>query len=247
MALPAATGAGLSGSLPSPRATLVLVHGAWHGPWCWQRLLPQLARQGLAVQCPALPSAGDAPAGLAEDASRVSAVLRGIAGPVVLCGHSYGGLVISAVETGQVDIRRLVYLCAYMPEAGESLETSLRNAGERRPGHWVRRLPDGRTQVDGERAAARFYQDCPDATQNWAIEQLRPHWAQVLSQPVAQPAWQRHASTYVLCNADLALAPRIQREVYGPRAQQVVTLQSSHSPFLSQPRQLAQVLADQAL
>ena len=226
---------------------MVLVHGAWHGPWCWQLLLPQLAQQGLAVQCPALPSAGDTPAGLAEDASRLSAVLRGIAGPVVLCGHSYGGLVISAAATAEVDIRRLVYLCAYMPETGESLETSLRNAGERRPGHWVRRLPDGRAQVDGERAAALFYQDCPAATQTWAIDQLRPHWAQVLSQPVAQPAWQRHASTYVLCNADQALAPRIQREVYGPRAQQVVTLHSSHSPFLSQPRQLAQVLADQAL
>jgi pimeloyl-ACP methyl ester carboxylesterase len=247
VALPAATGAGLSGTLGSPRATVVLVHGAWHGPWCWQLLLPHLVRQGLAVLCPALPSAGETPAGLAEDASLVSAVLRDIAGPVVLCGHSYGGLVISAVDTSQGDIRRLVYLCAYMPEAGESLETSLRNAGERRPGHWVRRLPDGRTQVDGERAAALFYQDCPDTTQSWAIGQLRPHWAQVLSQTVAQPAWQRHTSTYVLCNEDQALAPRIQREVYGPRAQQVVTLHSSHSPFLSQPRQLAQVLADQAL
>jgi pimeloyl-ACP methyl ester carboxylesterase len=246
VALPAATGAGLSGSLPSPHATVVLAHGAWHGPWCWEFLVPHLESRGLVVQCPALPSAGTAPAGLAEDARHVSEILRGIAGPVVLCGHSYGGMVISAVDTGQTDIRRLVYLCAYMTAAGESLESSLRNAGERRPGHWIRRLPDGRTQVDGERAAALFYQDCPAATQNWAIDQLRPHWAQVLSQPVAQPAWQRHASTYVLCNADQALAPRIQREVYGPRAQQVVTLHSSHSPFLSQPRQLAQVLADQA-
>ncbi len=229
--------------MPGPRVTVVLVHGAWHGPWCWQLLVPQLEAQGLAVQCPALPSAGEAPAGLADDAGQLSEVLRAIAGPVVLCGHSYGGMVISAVDTGGTDIRRLVYLCAYMTEAGESLESSLRNAGERRPGHWVRRLPDGRTQVDAERAAGLFYQDCSDVTQDWAIGQLRPHWAQVLSQPVSQPAWRRHASTYVLCNADRALASRIQREVYGPRAQQVVTLRSSHSPFLSQPRQLAQVLA----
>ena len=233
-------------AVPGPRATVVLVHGAWHGPWCWQHLLPALGEQGLAVLCPALPSVGETPAGLAEDAGRVGAVLRGIAGPVVLCGHSYGGLVISAVDTGRADIRRLVYLCAYLPETGESLESSLRNAGERRPGHWIRRLPDGRTQVDGDRAAALFYQDCPVTTQDWAIGQLRPHWAQVLSQPLAQPAGRRHPSTYVLCNEDQALAPRIQREVYAPRAQQVVTLHSSHSPFLSQPRQLAQVLADQA-
>lgn len=154
-------------------------------------------------------------------------------------------MVISATDPGQTDIRRLVYVCAYMTRAGESLESSLRNAGERRPGHWVRHLPDGRTQVDAERAGLLFYQDCPDAIRNWAIGQLRPHWAQVLAQPVDVPAWQRQptATTYVICNADRALAPRIQREVYGPRAQQVVTLESSHSPFLSQPLELAQVLA----
>jgi pimeloyl-ACP methyl ester carboxylesterase len=229
--------------MPPPRTTVVLVHGAWHGPWCWQLLRPYLEAQQLAVQCPALPSAGEAPAGLAEDARHVSAVLREIAGPVIVCGHSYGGMVISALDTGQADIRQLVYLCAYMSAAGESLESSLRAAGERRPGHWVRRLPDGRTQVDGERAGALFYQDCPGWTQSWAIDQLRPHWAQVLSQPVAHPAWQRHPSCYLVCSEDRALAPRIQREVYGARAQRVVTLHSSHAPFLSLPRQLAQVLA----
>jgi len=228
---------------PPPRATVVLVHGAWHGPWCWQLLRPCLEAQGLAVQCPALPSAGEARAGLAQDARHVSAVVRGIAGPVIVCGHSYGGMVLSAMDPGQADLRQLVYLCAYLTEAGESLESSLRAAGERRPGHWVRNLPDGRTEVDGERAAALFYQDCSDATQSWAIGQLRPHWAEVLSQPVSHPAWQRHPSCYVLCSEDRALAPRIQREVYAVRAQQLVTLHSSHSPFLSLPRQLAQVLA----
>lgn len=229
--------------MPAPRATVVLVHGAWHGPWCWQLLRPYLEAQGLAVQCPALPSAGEAPAGLAEDAGQVGEVVRGIAGPVIVCGHSYGGMVVSALDTGQADIRQLVYLCAYMTEAGESLESSLRVAGERRPGHWVRRLEDGRTQVDGERAGALFYQDCPDVTRSWAIDRLRPHWGQVLTQSVPHPAWQRHPSCYLLCSEDRALAPRIQREVYAARAQQVVTLRSSHSPFLSLPQQLAQVLA----
>jgi pimeloyl-ACP methyl ester carboxylesterase len=222
----------------------VLVHGAWHGPWCWQRLRHCLEAQGLTVQCPALPSAGEAPAGLTEDAGHVSEVVRGIAGPVIVCGHSYGGMVISALDCGPADIRQLVYLCAYMTEAGESLESSLRAAGERRPGHWIRRLPDGRTQVDGERAGALFYQDCPDLTQSWAIGQLRPHWGQVLAQSVAHPAWHRHPSCYVVCSEDKALAPPIQREVYAVRAQQVVTLRSGHSPFLSLPQQLAQMLAD---
>jgi pimeloyl-ACP methyl ester carboxylesterase len=230
-------------AVTAPRATVLLVHGAWHGPWCWELLVPYLEAQGLVVRCPALPSGGEAPAGLAEDAAHVGEVLCHIAGPVILCGHSYGGMVLSATDTGRADIRQLFYLCAYLAEAGESLESSLRNAGERRPGHWIRRLPDGRTRVDAERAAALFYADCSGAIRAWAIGQLRPHWAQVLSQPIALPVWRHHPSTYVLCAADRALAPRLQREVYAPRAHQVVTLDSGHSPFLSRPQQLAQVLA----
>jgi len=224
------------------RATLVLVHGAWHGPWCWDFLKEQLEPQGLTLQCPALPSAGGEPAGLEEDARCLSGILSRISGPVVLVGHSYGGMVISAADTACSDIRRLVYLGAYMTLAGESVESSLRLAGERRPGHWIRRLPDGRTCVDAGRAGALFYGDCSSVTQDWAIARLRPHWGGALSHSVCAPAWQRHASTYVVCTADRALAPHIQRDVYAPRAQQVVTLGSGHSPFLSQPEQLAQVL-----
>lgn len=235
MAVPAATGPGLS--------TLLLVHGAWHGPWCWELLLPHLQSPGFTVQCAALPSlTSPTPVGLAEDARHLSAVLKQIEGPVVLCGHSYGGMVISAADTAQADVRRLVYLCAYMTGAGESMESALRAAGERRPGHWVRRLPEGRTQVDPRRARELFYHDCQSAIQDWALERLQSQWGQGLAEPVAAPAWQRVPSTYVVCAQDRVLAASIQRGIFGARAQQVVTLHSGHSPFLAQPLQLAQVL-----
>jgi pimeloyl-ACP methyl ester carboxylesterase len=229
------------------RTTLVLVHGAWHGPWCWDLLLPQLRSAILDVRCLSLPSAGSAvPTGLADDARHLGESLRRIPGPLVLCGHSYGGTVISEADLDQAQVRRLVYLCAYLPEPGESVDSSLRAAGERRPGHWIRRLSDGHTRVDAERAAELFYGDCPPATQDWAIARLRPHWGRVLTEPAGHADRRRHASTYVVCDADRALAPAIQRNVYAPRAQQVVTLASGHSPFLSLPRQLARLLADLA-
>ena len=190
-----------------------------------------------------LPSVGGTvPAGLAQDAAHLSALLSRIAGPVVLCGHSYGGLVIAAADTGRAEVRQLVYLCAYWAQQGESVESSLRKAGERRPGHWIRHLPDGRTHVDPERAAALFYHDCPQPTRSWAAAQLRPQWGQALSDPAGPPGWPRHASTYVVCSEDRVLAPRIQQDIYSTRAQRVVTLNSGHCPFLSQPQQLAQVL-----
>jgi pimeloyl-ACP methyl ester carboxylesterase len=229
--------------MPDAPATVVLVHGAWHGSWCWEFLTPLLRARSLAVQTLELPSATSAvPVGLSEDARHLSAALSTIAGPVILCGHSYGGMVISAADTGCADVRHLVYLCAYMTEAGESVESSLRLAGERRPGHWIRRLSDGRTEVDAARAAALFYNDCSEPTRTWALAQLRPHWGCCLTEGVEYPAWHRHPSTYVACAQDQALAPQIQRQAYSTRAQHLITLASGHSPFLSQPLQLAQVL-----
>ncbi|MGC1457938.1 MAG: alpha/beta hydrolase [Steroidobacteraceae bacterium] len=229
--------------MPETRATVVLVHGAWHGSWCWELLKPHQLAGSLAVQTLELPSATSAvPVGLAEDARHLNAQLATVAGPIILCGHSYGGMVISAADTGCADVRHLVYVCAYLTEAGESVESSLRSAGERRPGHWIRRLPDGATCVDGARAAALFYNDLAEPTRTWALPKLRPHWGRCFADCAGSPAWRRHPSTYVVCDQDQALAPRIQREIYGVRAQACVTLASGHSPFLSQPQQLAQVL-----
>jgi pimeloyl-ACP methyl ester carboxylesterase len=231
--------------MPDTRATVVLVHGAWHGSWCWELLTPQLLAGSLAVQTLELPSAtSGVAAGLAEDAHHLNALLSTTGGPIILCGHSYGGMVISAADTGRADVRHLVYLCAYMTEAGESIESSLRNAGERRPGHWIRRLPDGRTCVDAARAARLFYDDCTAATRTWALARLRPHWGRCLTDGVQSPAWRGYPSTYVVCDQDRALTPQIQREIYAPRAQRLLTLDTGHSPFLAQPQRLAQALVD---
>lgn len=229
--------------MPEPRGTIVLVHGAWHGPWCWELLTPWLQAQSLAVAAIELPSVASAvPAGLARDAEHLNAALSGITGPVILCGHSYGGMVVSAADTQAADVRHLIYLSAYMAQGGESVESSLRRGGERRPGHWIRHLPDGRTRVDAARAPELFFHDCTAAIQSWAVARLRPHWGECLGQSVPDPAWRRHPSTYVVCTADRALSPGLQHDIYARRAQQVATLASGHSPFLSCPQQLAQLL-----
>ena len=229
--------------MPESRATLVLVHGAWHDSECWQRVLPLLGPHFKSAVRVELPSgASPTPAGLEADASHLNETLAGIDGPVVLCGHSYGGMVISAADPTRCELRHLFYVCAYLAEPGESLDSSLRNAGERRPGHWIRRLSDGRTCVDRERAGALFYNDCDDETRSLAISQLRPHWGAAFTDAGSTAAWRSVPATYVVCTLDQALSPRLQREVYAPRAVRLATLVSGHSPFLSVPQQLAQVL-----
>ena len=105
------------------RSTVVLVHGGWHGSWCWERVTPLLDRRGSPLArsifpasmpmrttdlaCRATPRRSPRPARHAE--------------PALLCGHSYGGMVITQAAAGREDVARLVYLCAFMPDADESL------------------------------------------------------------------------------------------------------------------------------
>jgi pimeloyl-ACP methyl ester carboxylesterase len=228
------------------QATLVLVHGAWHGSWCWQRVVPELAQLGVPVRTVDLPSVAPGAevraagsTALSADAAAVRAVIDELATPVVLCGHSYGGMVISLAGAGCARVTGLVYLCAFMPDAGQSLVTS----GGGKPASWVRSLEDGTTLPEIERAAELFYADCDRATQDWAVGLLRPHHAGAFAEPVPEPAWRNVPATYIVCAQDRAIPPEVQREQFAPKARQTFQLQASHSPFLSQPAALAALLA----
>ena len=224
-------------------ATIVLVHGAWHGSWCWERVTPLLAKRGLAVRTVDLPSVGarsDAGTDLSADAAAVEAVIASVAGPVVLCGHSYGGMVISRVSAERVT--RLVYLCAFMPLEGESLVS----IGGGRHAPWIQALDGGLTLPDPTQTQTVFYGDCDARTVAWAKSQIRPQSGAPFDEPVPHPAWRHIPSTYVVCAKDMALPAEVQRNVFAPRATEMIELQASHSPFLSQPDAVADLLATRA-
>jgi pimeloyl-ACP methyl ester carboxylesterase len=168
----------------------------------------------------------------------VRAMIDAAAAQVVLCGHSYGGMVISQAATALRKVARLVYLCAFMPLEGQSLLAI--GAGKLAP--WIKELADGRTLPDLNRAAELFFGDCDAATQSWAVKQLRPQPAAPFSEAVTQPAWRAIASTYIVCTQDRALPPELQR-LFAAQASDVRELAASHSPFLSQPERLAELLA----
>ena len=228
-------------ALSNARASLVLVHGAWHGSWCWERIVPLLERAGIAVATVDLPSVRprNSSAGLEEDAAVVRALMDRLRGPVILCGHSYGGMVISRAAAAPARVAALVYLCAFVPRPGESLVAASGN----RAAPWIRLLEDGTTLPDRAQAAEVFYGDCDPETASWALERLAPHNAVAFSEPVAQPAWLTIPSTYIVCTQDRAVPPDMQRTVFAPRAGHVLELATSHSPFLSQPKLLAETLA----
>lgn len=221
--------------------TLLLVHGAWHGAWCWERVLPFLSRLGVTARTVDLPSVHDserAPAVIAADAMAVRNLIETISGHVVLCGHSYGGMVITHPIAGNHPrVKRLIYLCAYMLDSGES-PADFRNEPDR-PNVIVDEK--GMMMPDMNSVAERFFGDCDLELQQWAMQRLRAMPTPMDTMPGA--AWHSVPSTYIVCTQDRAISVRLQREVFAPRARQVLEMATSHSPFLSQPGALAELLA----
>ncbi|MBA3339141.1 MAG: alpha/beta hydrolase [Geodermatophilaceae bacterium] len=212
----------------------MLVHGAWHGAWAWETLLPHLATAGLNGVAVSLPSSGGE-GDLAADAHAVRTALEELDGPAVLVGHSYGGIVISEAATAE-SVRHLVYLSAYLLPTGSSLLDAL---GHELP-YWIR-VDEKAGVLRVHDAAKRFYGDVAPGPTAAALQQLTTQTLSSFRDAQTRAAWERIASTYLVCDQDRAVPPQSQHTM-SRSATNVGTLHSSHSPFLSQPARLAAIL-----
>ena len=152
-------------------------------------------------------------------------------------------MVVTVAAAGRSDVSHLVYLCAFMPEVGESLFAL--TGGGLAP--WIDVLEDGRTIPDLVHRAEVSYADCDEETRANAIARLRPQVTPPFEETVTAAAWRTIASTYVVCTEDESLPVEVQRNVFAPRAGEVVELVSSHAPFFSQPERVAELLAARVL
>jgi pimeloyl-ACP methyl ester carboxylesterase len=217
------------------RPTFVLVHGAWHGAWCWDEVAARLRADGapvVAVDLPSVASGGD----MYDDARFVRDAIAAVGGETVVVGHSYGGVVITEAAAGAEGVRHLVYLTAFMLDEGESLATITGST----PPDWQIADPDGGTlSVAG--AQEVFYNTCPPEVADAAAARLRPHTIAAFVQPVTSVAWRDVPATYVICDRDNAI-PVPAQEAMAARAGTTQRLDSDHSPFLTDPGALADLL-----
>jgi pimeloyl-ACP methyl ester carboxylesterase len=237
-------------------ARVLLVHGAWHGAWCWERVVQALAARGIEAHAVELPGHGSSAlplGGLADDARAVRAALDALPAPVVVCGHSYGGCVITEAAAGHPAVAHLVYLAAFMPDADETLTDLIQSAsssvsGEEAAGDLAPALlpalvphPDGTVTVDAAGAVEAFYGSCAPDVAAWAAARLVPEaGASFVARP-AGVAWRTLPSTYVICTRDRALPPALQRRL-ARRAGESLEWESDHSPFLHASARLASLL-----
>jgi pimeloyl-ACP methyl ester carboxylesterase len=231
------------------KATVVLVHGAFHGAWCWKLVQQGLAAAGVPVRALDLPGHGESAeglGGLAEDAEAVRRALAVCGGPVVLCGHSYGGAVITEAAQEGGPVEHLVYLAAAVPDVGESMLDVIPEI----TGSLLASAVDfqgGETLVvDPEQATRIFYQDCDEASARWAVSQLGPEQSSSFVTPATRAPWRKLPATYVVCGDDAAISVAAQQRL-AQRCPERVVWDTSHSPMLSQPDLLIALLGDLAL
>jgi len=213
---------------------IVLVHGAWHGAWCWDAVVADLAASELPVTAVTLPLTG-----AADDVAAARSAIEAAGPGSVVVGHSYGGMVISQAAAG-LPVRRLVYLAAFLAEAGEDMLTLL--DGSDLLGAVL--VDESQVRVDPSAAAGIFYGDAdPDAAAA-LVARLRPMAvdAAMAAAPATPPAWRTVPTTYVVCTNDRALPVASQRAM-AARADEVVEWPTDHSPFVTRPADIADLVA----
>lgn len=229
---------------------VVLVHGAWHGAWCWSALQAELDRRGVPSIAIDLPGHGASTAPLTDmhgDARCVADTLnvlrdRGVTDPV-LVGHSYGGAVISQAAVFHPDVSHLVYVAAFALHDGESVMSALMSFPPASVGLQAAMVgrDDGTSVLDPDLAGPALYGNCDPVAAAAASARLSPQPTATMTQPTQGSPCDTIASTYVVCDRDDAVHPTHQK-LMAERCTTTVVLDTDHSPFLSMVTETADIL-----
>ena len=227
----------------SDRPTLLLVHGAWHGAWAWEPLQSELEARGWDVRTVDLPTVhADDPRGLhmTDDADAIAAAIDEIGGPVAVVAHSYGGVPTTQGATSDAVVH-IVYIAAFVLDAGESL---LGAVGGVAPSWWVVDGPLATAGTEAEPAASLFFADVEASVASEAVGRLKAQSSAAFSDELTAVAWRDKATTYVITEQDMVFPLPAQEALAARSGSTAVRMDTSHSPFLSKPAELADIIED---
>lgn len=234
-----------SGSTAS-KPTVVFVHGGWADSSGWNAEIAPLQGKGYPVIAVANPLRG-----LTSDADYVRSVLQTIPGPVVLVGHSYGGAVITNAAVGAPNVKALVYIAAFAPDTGESLQqlVTMNPGTQITPDALDTRpypLPGGGTGIDLYIKAAVFHDafagDLPRKTTDLMQATQRPFSVAAFTEPSGTPAWKTIPSWYLVPAADKTIPPEVERSMARRAGSHTVEIPSSHAAMVSNPGPVADLI-----
>ena len=238
----------------------ILIHGGFHGAWCWDRVVPELEKLGHQAIALDLPGHGARAAERPADyRGRVAPIVDTLQPGDVLVGHSGGGY-DNAVAANLVPekIGHMIFLAAGLPVEGKSVfeatggAAELDDSGELRATklmddaggmlRFIRPLPDGTMEWHSRDGAKEFfYHDCDDATVDGAFSKLSPGISPFPGEKLHLPRfWEAQLPrSYIRCLQDRSKPLAMSREVVRRLGLEELTIDASHSPFLSKPAELA--------
>ena len=224
----------------SAARNVVLVHGGFVDGSGWQAVYDILTKDGYhvsVVQNPTLSLEGDVAA--------TRWVIDAQDGPVILVGHSYGGAVIT--EAGNHDkVTALVYISAFAPDKGESVNTLIANPPPGAPVPPILPPRDGFLLLDREKFAASFAGDLPAEQAGFMADSQVPWGVEALGGSITAPAWRTKPSWYLVSTEDRMIPPTAQRIMAERAGSTVVEVAASHSVYVSQPAPVAALIEQAA-
>lgn len=220
----------------APIKNIVLVHGAFADGSGFSGIYKELTKKGYNVSVVGNPNTG-----FAEDVAAVKMVLARQDGPTVLVGHSYGGAIIT--EAGNdAKVAGLVYICAFQPDANETL-LGLLQAGPPAPNSGI--LPpdaSGYIWYDKAKYHSGFCADLPKDQAAFLADSQVPVNASVFGATIPSPAWKTKPSWYVIGTDDQTIPPDGQRFMAKRAGSKVTEIKGSHLVFMSKPKEVANVI-----
>ena len=220
--------------------TVVLVHGAFADASGWAGVISRLQADGIPVMAPANPLRS-----VSGDAAYIASVVTQIPGPVLLVGHSYGGVVISNAAPQANNVVGLVYVCAFIPDEGEALQTLAEQATDSLLGPALRpaQYPTGAGQepgvelyIDPAQFHAVFCADLPAEQAAIMAVSQRPGSAFGFGEPSGPVGWKTLPSWALISPNDVTIGPSGERFMAERAGAVIAEVDASHVAMISQPQ-----------
>jgi pimeloyl-ACP methyl ester carboxylesterase len=219
---------------------VVLVHGGFVDGSGWEGVYRALRKDGHTVTVVQNPTIS-----LSDDVRVTKRAIAALDGPVLLVGHSYGGVVIT--EAGNdPKVVGLVYIAAFAPDSGESVSSLIKDPPPGAPVPPILPPQDGYLFLDRAKFRASFAADVdPEKAEFMAASQV-PWGVEALDGRISQPAWKTKPSWYLVATDDRMIPPAAQRFMSKRAGATVVEVPGSHAVYVSQPAAVAALIAKAA-
>ena len=219
---------------------VVLVHGGFVDGSGWSRVYRGLRKDGYNVTIVQNPTTS-----LADDVAATKLAISQQSDPVILVGHSYGGVVISEAGSDP-KVKGLVYIAAFAPDKGESVQSLIANPAPGAPVPPILPPQNGFLFLDRAKFAEAFAADVAPAEAAFMADSQVPWGVNALAGAVTEPAWKNKRSWYLVSTDDKMIPPPAQRQMAKRAGATVAEIKGSHAIYVSQPQAVIKLIEQAA-